>query len=111
VILAGKYNDGISGLNIGIMNYKPMEVSPDEMNEIAQIKVLWDWWGAENADEMLDVLKQSYCVKFDFVSGSPGYVGDLFIVQGDALTGAPPVSLTRDARGALHIVEYERYGS
>ena len=35
-----------------------------------------------------------YGVKFDFVSGSPGYVGDLFILLGDALSD--PMTLIRD---------------
>jgi hypothetical protein len=68
---------------------------------------LWELWGAQNRADMLDVLQQSYCVKFDFVSGSPGYVGDLFIIQGDALTGFPPVELVRDQYGKLLRVEYE----
>ncbi len=59
---------------------------------------------------MTAVLQQSYCVKFDFVSGGPGYCGDLFIIQGDALSEAPPVSLIRDDHDhKLKIVEY--YGS
>ena len=33
-----------------------------------------------------------YGVKFHFVSGSPGYVGDVYILQGDVLTGdRPPI--------------------
>jgi hypothetical protein len=67
---------------------------------------LWEMSGTQNADDMLDVLEQSYCVKFDFVSGAPGYVGDLFIVQGDALTDAPPVSLNRDRHGKLQVIHY-----
>ena len=31
------------------------------------------------------------CAKFKCVSGSPGYVGDLCILQGDALSDAPPM--------------------
>ena len=42
-----------------------------------------------------------YAVKFRFHSGCPGYVGDLYILQGDALTGDPPVTLIRDAGGRL----------
>jgi hypothetical protein len=89
------------------MNYKPMEVSYVEMQEIAEaLKPIWDQWGAESAEEMLEILEQSYCVKFDFVSGNPGYVGDLFIVQGDALADAPPIELTRPRNGKLEIVDY-----
>ena len=41
-----------------------------------------------------------YGVKFNFVSGCPGYVGDLYILQGDALTGYAPMVLMRK-NGAL----------
>ncbi len=36
-----------------------------------------------------------YGVKFHFVSGGPGYVGDLFILQGDALSESAPIALIR----------------
>jgi hypothetical protein len=35
-----------------------------------------------------------YAVKYNFVSGSPGYVGDYFILAGDAL--GEPVQLVRE---------------
>jgi hypothetical protein len=37
----------------------------------------------------------AYGVKFAFHSGSPGYVGDLYILQGDCLTGDPPCVFIR----------------
>ena len=37
-----------------------------------------------------------YAVKFNFMSGSPGYVGDLYILQGDYLTGDQPLVFTRE---------------
>ena len=89
------------------MNTKPMEVSQTEMIEIAEYEPLWELWGVENKDDMLAVLQQSYCVRFNFTSGSPGYCGDLFIIQGDALTDSPPVELARDKHGKLQRVEYE----
>jgi len=36
-----------------------------------------------------------YGVNFDFVSGSPGYVGPLYILEGDVLTGDPPILIAR----------------
>ena len=36
-----------------------------------------------------------YGVKFHFVSGSPGYIGDIYILQGDVLTGDRPIILGR----------------
>jgi hypothetical protein len=37
-----------------------------------------------------------YGVKFNFESGSPGYVGELYILQGAYLTGDPPIMLGRE---------------
>ena len=48
-----------------------------------------------------------YAAKFDFFSGSPGYVGDLYILQGDALTGYPPIVLRRGDDGTLIVSNEE----
>ncbi len=53
-------------------------------------------WGAESQTEMEEILSKSFCVRFDFHSGGPGYVGDLFILYGDALVEEPPVALVRN---------------
>lgn len=42
-----------------------------------------------------------YGAKFNYVSGGPGYVGDLFILQGDALTEQSPMVLRRDKEGKV----------
>ncbi len=88
------------------MDSTPKSLTKDELSEIAAFEPLWELWGAENAEDMLEVLKGSYCVRFDFMSGSPGYVGDLFIIQGDALTDARPIELNRDKDGKLQLVDY-----
>lgn len=51
-------------------------------------------WGItdETPEEFAD---QVYGVKFAFVSGSPGYIGDIYILQGDHLTGDAPFVLIR----------------
>ena len=80
--------------------------------EIEDIRQMWGLETETTPEEFSDIV---YGVKFDFVSGSPGYVGDLFIIQGDTLIGAPPVMLTRDKslkdeqhpEGHLIIEEYE----
>jgi len=48
-----------------------------------------------------DFSAQVYAAKFNFVSGSPGYVGDLFILQGD---GDAPMVLHRDEKGKLVVL-------
>jgi len=53
-------------------------------------------------DETPEEFADMVCgVKFDFVSGSPGYVGDLYILYGDALSGEPMVLIREDGRLAV----------
>ena len=67
-----------------------------EWKEIMQLSVIRESWGLEN-----ETLKQFsdmvYGVKFDFVSGGPGYVGDLYVLHGDAL-GESMTLIRRDNR-------------
>ena len=77
------------------MNTKPIALSAQEMREVASIKAIREMWGAETVKEMYDMLNTAvYAAKFDYVAGSPGYVGDLYILHGDAL--GEPVTLIRD---------------
>ncbi len=81
---------------------QPQGLSREEIREICQIESIRESWGARNAEEMEEVFDDSvYAVKFAFVSGSPGYVGDLYILQGDVLTGDAPVMLIRDNDGRI----------
>jgi hypothetical protein len=72
---------------------KPQEISMSEWKEIMQLPVIRESWGleSETPEEFADMV---YGVKFAFVSGSPGYVGDLFILNGDAL--GEPMTLIRE---------------
>ena len=67
-------------------------------------------WGAENAAEMEEMLDTKvYAVKFNYHSGSPGYVGDYFILQGDAWVKHLSSFATRPAKSSsLTTVLYER---
>jgi len=92
---------GISKLTS--MDTKPKELTPAEKKEIAAMIDVQEMWGAESDAEMLELLDNSvYAVKFDFVSGSPGYCGDLFTLHGDAL--GEPVTVIRDQSGALKVI-------
>jgi hypothetical protein len=76
------------------MDNKPMALSREEIKEIADIEDIRQMWGAENATEMEAMLARTvYAVKFNFHSGGPGYVGDYFILAGDAL--GEPLQLIR----------------
>ncbi len=80
----------------------PKAITNEEWREIMQVQEVKESWGL--ADETPEEFAASvYAAKFDFVSGSPGYVGDLYIIQGDVLTGDAPFVLARHD-GALRVV-------
>jgi hypothetical protein len=86
------------------MDNKPNALSPDEIKEIAAMEDIQQMWGAENAAEMEEMLETTvYAVKFNYHSGSPGYVGDYFILQGDALGEA--LELIRNKDGQIVIID------
>ena len=85
------------------MNNKPSALTSQEIKEIGAIEDIQQMWGAENAAEMEELLNNTvYAVKFDYQSGSPGYVGDYFILQGDALGEA--LELIRSKDGAITLL-------
>lgn len=80
----------------------PQEISLAEWQEIMAIPYISQIWGLTE-DETADWFSSLvYGVKFDFVSGSPGYAGPLYILQGDVLTGDPPIVIVRE-NGKLHV--------
>jgi hypothetical protein len=86
------------------MDNKPNALGLDEIKEIAAMEDIQQMWGAENAAEMEEMLETTvYAVKFNYHSGSPGYVGDYFILQGDALGEA--LELIRNKDGQIVIVD------
>jgi hypothetical protein len=78
----------------------PQPLSPEEWGEIIAVPAVREAWGLEDDVTPSDFAGSVYAAKFDFVSGSPGYFGDLYILQGDAL-GEPPMVLTRANDGKL----------
>jgi hypothetical protein len=76
------------------MDNKPKALTNKEIREIAALEDIQQMWGAANTDEMVNVLEESaYAVKFYFISGGPGYVGDLYVLFGDS--PGEPVRLIR----------------
>jgi len=84
----------------------PQLISPEEWGQIIAVPEVREGWGLTDDVTASDFATSVYAVKFDFVSGSPGYFGDLFILQGDAL-GNPPMVLTRAKDGTLAVVRNE----
>ncbi len=77
------------------MKTEPITISDKEWEEITNLPEVLEAWGWTKAEMTVQNFKSVvYGVKFDFVSGSPGYVGDLFILLGDALSD--PMTLIRD---------------
>jgi hypothetical protein len=76
---------------------KPKEISSAEWKEIVQLPVIRESWGLQDDEGPEQFADMVYGVKFDFVSGiAPGYVGDLYILHGDALS--EPMVLIRQDR-------------
>ena len=89
------------------MSNQPHPLTAAEWTEIGAIETVRQSWGVEARENFADFATDNiYGVKFDFHSGSPGYVGDLYILQGDALTGDAPLVLLRDRSGKLVIADY-----
>lgn len=80
----------------------PRKLTEAEWREVGSVPVIRESWGLEGDQNPLDLASLAYGAKFDFVSGSPGYVGELFILIGDSL--GEPMVLRRDEKGGL-IVE------
>lgn len=87
------------------MSNQPLALPKDEIHELAAHPGLHQMWGATSSEEMEDILRQIYTVEFQFMSGSPGYVGNLFIIHGDALDASiPVVRLFRNSKRHLEIL-------
>jgi hypothetical protein len=76
-------------------NNLPHPISEDEYREILTVPEIKDAWGISD-DEQVAVSPYFYAVKFNYLSGSPGYVGPLYLVYGDAVTGHPFVLVRED---------------
>ena len=84
---------------------KPYPLTKAEWKEIMAIPDTRESWGIEDNWTLADFSAEVYAAKFKFVSGSPGYVGDLFILQGSHLTGDAPFVFRRDEKGNLIFVD------
>ncbi len=81
------------------MNPHPLTLG--EWKEISEIPAVREAWGLQDGEDAETLASLIYAAKFHYVSGSPGYVGDLFILQGDVLTEHSPFVLRRGKDGKL----------
>ena len=79
-------------------NHEPMHLSDSEWREIVAIPEVREGWGIADDVSVDDFKSQVYGVKFDYITGGPGYFGDLYIIQDDSLQ--PPLAFIRQ-NGAL----------
>ena len=84
----------MSYMNQYIKDMSPHPLSQKDWKHIIALPAVRAAWGL--IDETPgEFAARVYAAKFNFSSGGPGYFGDLFILQGDALTDAPPMVLRR----------------
>jgi hypothetical protein len=73
---------------------KPHELSMSEWKEIMAMPAVREAWGIGERETPEQFAAMVYGMKFRFSPGmAPGYLGDLYILQGDAL--GEPMSLIR----------------
>lgn len=91
---------------IEIERNAPRAITLDEWREIRQVRDVIEGWGLDD-DEPTDAAEylpaRIYGAAFDFVSGSPGWCGDLFVLFGDALQ--EPMTLFRNSEGSIERLE------
>jgi len=83
------------------MNNNPQPITESEWKELVAVPAIREAWGLDDDADPQEFASIVYGAKFHFVSGGPGYVGDLFIIQGDAIAETKPMVLRRDQLGRL----------
>lgn len=83
-------------------NHQPHPLTHDEWKDVAALADVRAAWGLRDEDPGEQLADCAYGVRFDFSTGGPGYVGDLYIIHDDAF-GGPPLVLTRDTSGRLQL--------
>ena len=88
-----------------MLDFDPHKITEGEWKEISALPAVREAWGITDDEGPADFANMIYGARFNFVSGGPGYVGDLFILQGDALSEVPPMILRRNRDGHLMVCE------
>lgn len=83
------------------MDNRPQTITEAEWTQIASLAAVREAWGLEDDPDPLEFASRVYGVRFNFISGGPGYVGDIYVLQGNALSEVPPMVLRRDRDGRL----------
>jgi hypothetical protein len=83
------------------MDNRPQTITESEWKQIVSLEAVREAWGLEDDPDPLEFASRVYGARFNFVSGGPGYVGDVYLLQGDALTEVSPMVLRWDGEGRL----------
>jgi len=83
------------------MDKNPHPLTDAEWAQIVRVPQVREAWGLPGDADPLEFASTVYGAKFNFFSGGPGYIGDIYILQGDALTEVSPMVLKRDQAGQL----------
>jgi hypothetical protein len=80
-----------------------MELTLGEKKVIAAMGDVTEMWGAENEADFIEMFDNGciYAVKFNYQSGCPGYVGNLFVLFGDAGWSESVKIIRRDGKMVL----------
>jgi hypothetical protein len=84
-----------------LSNHEPMRLSDTEWREVIAMPRVREAWGIADDVSVDDFKSQVYGVKFDYITGGPGYFGDIYIIQDDSLE--PPLAFVRQ-NGALKLL-------
>ena len=84
------------------MNINPKKISKEEWKEIGNVRIVYESWGLNTQEERDNFI--TYGAKYDYITGCPGYCGDLFVIVGDALDVNMTLVLYRDRDGKLNEV-------
>ena len=86
-------------------SHQPHALSPQDWEEVAAVISVREAWGLSDDESGEHLASVCYGAKFDFVTGGPGWAGDLFVIHDDAF-GGPPFVLRKEPHGRMERVTY-----
>jgi hypothetical protein len=81
-----------------------INLTKSEWLEIMRQPRVREAWGIQVDEDVTEFSARVYAAKFNFHSGGPGYVGDLYVLHGNALTDEGPMVIRRDSNGSLMVM-------
>lgn len=75
---------------------EPHAITRKEWAKIIKVREVREGWGLEPDEGPEFAAGIIYGVRFDFVSGGPGYVGPLYLLKGDGDPGEAPLALIEE---------------